>query len=177
MSSITAPVRSLALGAVQVTSFAVAVVASAYGVSQLVLAMITSTVSVPSSQFGLLDLPFGIRLVVTSAVLLACLTVAVVALAVGRLAWRVRRETTFLRETTVAVTVAGATLITGPLLAQLLAHVGRQLIIQNGSDESFEFSWFLLPDLSLPAVGIALLIIASILRHGERLQHETEGLV
>lgn len=170
-------VRSLSLGAIRVVAFAVAVVAAAYGISQVVLALVTSTVSVPSSQYGLVGLPLGIRLVVTSAVLVACSTIAVVALAIGRLAWRVRRETTFVRETTVAVTVAGAMLIAGPLVAQLLAHVGGQLVVQNGSDDTFEFSWFLLPDLALPAVGIALLIIAGILRHGERLQRETEGLV
>lgn len=169
--------RIAALAAVRIVGFTVAVVAAAYGISQVALAMITSTVSVPSSQYGLLDLPLGVRLVVTSAVLVACVTIAVVALAIGRLAWRVRRETTFVRETTIAVTVAGAALIVGPLIAQLLAHVGQQLVIQNGSDETFEFSWFLLPDLSLPAVGVALLLIAGVLSHGERLQHDTEGLV
>lgn len=171
------PVRSLSLVAVRVLGFAVAVVAAAYGVSQVALALITSTVSVPSSQHGLIDLPFSIRLVVTSAVLVASLTVAVVALAIGRLAWQVRRETTFVRQTTVAVTAAGAALIVGPLIAQLLAHIGRQLVIQNGSDATFEFAWFLLPDLSLSTVGIALLIIAGVLRHGERLQRDTDGLV
>ncbi len=169
--------RPFALGAIRVLGIAVAAVAAAYGISQVVLALITSTVSVPSSQYGLLDLPLGVRLIVTSAVLIACLTIAVVALALGRLALRVRREPTFVRETTVAVTVAGAALIPGPLIAQLLAHVGHQLVVQNGSDETFEFSWFLLPDLALPAVGVALLLIAGILREGERLQRETEGLV
>lgn len=82
-----------------------------------------------------------------------------------------------MREATVAVTVVGVTLVVGPLVAQLVAHLGRQLVIQNGSDETFEFSWFLLPYVSLPAVGIALLIIAGILHHGERLQRDSEGLV
>ncbi len=174
---IATSVRSVSLGAIRVVGFAVAVVAGAYGASQVALALVTPTVSVPDSPYGLVDLPLGVRLVVTAAVLVACLTIAVVALAVGRLAWQVRREPTFVRETTVAVTVVGATLIAGPLVAQLMAHLGRQLVIQNGSDETFEFSWLLLPDLSLPAVGIALLIIAGILRHGERLQRESEGLV
>lgn len=169
--------RSLLLVAIRVIGFAVSGVAGAYGVSQVALALITPTVSVPSAQYGLIDLPLGIRLIVTSAVLVACSTIVVVALAVGRLAWRVRCHPTFVRETTVAVTVAGAALIAGPSIAQLLAHVGRQLVVEIGSDDTFEFSWFLLPDLSLPAVGIALLLIAGILRHGERLQRDTEGLV
>lgn len=170
-------VRPVALTAIRVIGYAVAVIAAAYGVSQVVLALVTPTTSVPSSQYGLLDLPIGIRLVVTSAVLVASLTIAVVALAIGQLAWRVRRGATFVRETTSAVTVAGIALVAGPLVAQTLAHIGQQLVVQDGSDDTFEFSWFLLPDLALPGVGIALLLIAGVLRHGERLQRETEGLV
>lgn len=170
-------VRITALGAIRVLSLLVAVTAAAYGVSQVALAFLSSTVTVPSAQHSLLDLPLGIRLIVTLAVLLACLTVAVVALAIGRLAWRVRQDVSFVPETTVAVTVAGAALIAGPALAQLVAHLGEQLVVEHGSDETFEFSWFFIPDLSLPAVGIGLLVIALVLRHGERLQRDAEGLV
>ena len=71
----------------------------------------------------------------------------------------------------------GGALVAGPIVAQILAHVGDQLGVQSGSDSTFEFSWFLLPDLAFPAVGVAMLLIAGILRQGERLQRETEGLV
>lgn len=43
-------VRALSLGAVRVLGFVVAVVAGAYGASQVALALITPTVSVPSSR-------------------------------------------------------------------------------------------------------------------------------
>jgi hypothetical protein len=170
-------VRIATLGAIRAVSIVVTVVAAAYGTSQVALAFLSRTVTVPSAQHGLLDLPLGIRLVVTLAVFIACLTVAVVALAIGRLARRVQQDVSFAPETTFTVTIAGTALILGPGLAQFLAHVGAQLVVENGSDETFEFSWFFIPDLSLSAVGVALLVIALVLRHGELLQRDAEGLV
>lgn len=68
-------------------------------------------------------------------------------------------------------------IIVGPLLTQLAANAGVQLVIAHGSDETFEANWLPVPDLTVPAIGVAMLLIALILRTGERLQRDTDGLV
>lgn len=170
-------VRSTGLAVIRGLGLAVGTVAAAYGVSQIILAVMAPKIDVPGLPYGLLPLPLGVRIVVALGILVSSLTVSVVALAVSRLAARVRRGPGFVRETTVAVQIAGVALIAGSLAAQVLEHLGRELAVQANSDGTGTFAWFLIPDLSLAGVGVALLLIAGILRHGENLQRETEGLV
>lgn len=172
-----APLRSAGLAVIRVLGLLVGAVAAAYGVSQMILAVLAPQIDVPGLPYGLLVLPLEVRVVVGLGTLVGSLTVSVVALAVSRLAARVRREPGFVHETTIAVRIAGVALIAGSLGAQILTNVGRELAVQAGSDGSGSFAWFVIPDLSLAGVGVALLLVAGILRHGERLQRDTEGLV
>lgn len=105
------------------------------------------------------------------------LTAVTVALALAYLCWKLHKRQPFLAATTRAITIAAAALLAGGFMGQaLLGFSAWTAIDQLGLDRDL-FALSMRIDLIPVAAGIALAIVATAFRLGERMQSDTEGLV
>jgi hypothetical protein len=117
-------------------------------------------------------------------------TVAALALLVADLAWRVRREVRFVPAVSRTVAAMAAVLAVGSWLSEISINVARWtgLVYPNDVDPAkvdvttLPIDWAvrmqtLVPNWPLLGLAIVLGVLAYIIRAGERLQRDSEGLV
>jgi hypothetical protein len=186
--------RLVALGGIRVTGLAIAVGAAVVGVVFASVSIVGPEVWVFSSDGTgagqLIALPLPLRMAHAVAFLLPCVTVTALALLVADLAWRVRREVRFVPAVSRTVATLAAVLAVGSWLSEISINVARWtgLVYPNDVDPAkvdvttLPIDWAvrmqtLVPNWPLLGLAIVLGVLAYIIRAGERLQRDSEGLV
>ncbi|HTN57221.1 MAG TPA: hypothetical protein VL043_03030 [Protaetiibacter sp.] len=186
--------RLVALGGIRVTGLAIAVGAAVVGVVFASVSIVGPEVWVFSSDGTgagqLIALPLPLRMAHAVAFLLPCVTVAAFALLVADLAWRVRREVRFVPAVSRTVAAMAVVLAAGSWLSEISINVARWtgLVYPNDVDPAkvdvttLPIDWgvrmqTLVPNWPLLGLAIVLGVLAYIIRAGERLQRDSEGLV
>lgn len=136
------------------------------------------------------DLPLELRLVNAAAFLLGALTVTAMSLILADLAWRVRRGVRFVPAVSRSAWALAIALAVGSTLAQIAANLGRFSGLYYADDVdpatvdpmTLPIAWNVTlqtfsPDWALLGLSVVLAVLAYIIRAGERLQRDTEGLV
>ncbi|MFT3798050.1 hypothetical protein [Microbacterium sp.] len=194
MSAAVAVARPGALGGIRVVGLIVGIVAAALGIGGTIVTIIGPSVELlPETSFDgtrLISLPLPLRIVHAAFILLALLTVAAMALLLADLAGRVRREVRFVPAVSRTAAALAIVLGVGSWLAQSAASIARWSGVRydEGVDpatadmSTLPIDWVvtaqtLAPNWTLLGLAIVLGVLASIIRAGERLQRDTEGLV
>lgn len=135
------------------------------------------TFSSATVAVGGLSLPVQVLAVADTA--LGALMVAMVAACGSLLAWRLLRGRPFRKNLSLTIVWAGALLLIGGIVQQGVRLFGALLAAHELNGDSSDPFWPAAAPLDLSAVGIGLvlLLVALVLEIGERLQHETDGLV
>jgi hypothetical protein len=199
MSAVTASraagaTRLVALGGIRIAGLAVAVGAAVVGVAFATVSIVGPEVWVFSSDgtgagwFTALPLP--LRLTRAIAFLLPCVTIAVMALLLADLAWRVRREVRFVPAVSRTAAALAISLGAGSWLSKIAANlvsysglVYDDIVDPAHADPNgLPIDWGIsgqtfAPDAALLGLAVVLGVLAYIIRTGERLQRDTEGLV
>jgi len=188
--------RLVALGGIRIAGLAVAIGAAVTGIVYAVVSIAGDTVVSPGEGVYSLDpglisgLPLPLRLVNAAAFALACFVVASMAAIVADLARRIHRGVRF----DAAVSRSTAGLAIALAVGATLAQFARNLLVQTslslppGADpatvdmSTLPIEWgfgthTFLPNWTLLGLAIVLGVLAFIIRAGERLQRDTEGLV
>jgi hypothetical protein len=131
-----------------------------------------------------------LRIARAVAFLLPCVTIAVMSLLLADLAWRVRREVRFVPAVSRTATALAIALGAGSWLSKIAANVVAYsgLVYDDIVDPAradpngLPIYWGIgsqtfLPDPALLGLAIVLGVLAYVIRAGERLQRDTEGLV
>lgn len=186
--------RLVALGGIRIAGLVLAVGAAAVGVTFASVSIVGPEVWVFSSDGTgagwLTALPLPLRIARAVAFLLPCVTIAVMSLLLADLAWRVRREVRFVpavsRTATALAIALGAGSWLSKIAANLVAYSGLvydDIVDPAHADPNgLPIHWGIgsqtfLPDPALLGLAIVLGVLAYIIRAGERLQRDTEGLV
>jgi hypothetical protein len=186
--------RLVALGGIRIAGLVLAVGAAAVGVTFASVSIVGPEVWVFSSDGTgagqLIALPLPLRMAHAVAFLLPCVTVAALALLVADLAWRVRHEVRFVPAVSRTVATLAAVLAVGSWLSEISINVARWtgLVYPNDVDPAkvdvttLPIDWAvrmqtLVPNWPLLGLAIVLGVLAYIIRAGERLQRDSEGLV
>lgn len=199
MSAVTASraagaTRLVALGGIRIAGLAVAVGAAAVGVAFAAVSIVGPEVWVFSSDGTgagwLTALPLPLRLARAIAFLLPCVTIAVMALLLADLSWRVRREVRFVPAVSRTAAALAITLGVGSWLSKIAANLVSYsgLVYDDIVDPAHAdpngppIDWGIssqtfAPDAALLGLAVVLGVLAYIIRAGERLQRDTEGLV
>lgn len=176
------------LTAVAIFARAISIVAAAVGIAFTVLAVIGPSVWVfaddGSGAGSFVSLPLLLRIAHALAVLIPCLTATAVALLLAELTTHAR-DVRFSRALTRSTIGLAVTLGVGSWLAQVAANVARwsYVVVPDGGDAADgHIEWVsviqtIWPDWPMLGIAVAIGILAVIIRTGERLQRETEGLV
>ncbi len=189
------PSRRAALGGLRMLALTVGVLAAAAGLAYAIPTIAGPKVlwvldGGPPGLSGLVDLRPELRIAHALAVLLGAATVSVIAFLLAGLAGRVRSEVQFVPAVSRTVWGLAITLAVGSWLAQ----IAESLAVRSGTiypdtgdpasidPASLPLSWELgaaafLPDPPFLGLALAFALLAGILRAGERLQRDTEGLV
>ena len=124
------------------------------------------------------DLGAGGRAWMIGAVLIAALAAIIVAAALMRVAFAVRRGRVFTGGATRALTVIAATLTVAVFSWPIVDGMGRQHAVQSLGIRFETLSMLdLLPLLPILLAAVAAAVLAGAFAQGERLQRDTEGLV
>jgi hypothetical protein len=186
--------RLAVLGVIRIGALAVAIGATVTGVVYAIVATIGPTVWLAigdgSGSGTFVDLPRELRLVNAAAFLLAALTVAVMAFLLADLVWRVRRGVRFVPAVSRSAWALAITLAVGSTLAQIADNLGRWsgLLYRDDVDPAtvdpmtLPIEWNLnlqtfAPNWALLGLSVVLAVLAYVIRAGERLQLDTDGLV
>lgn len=187
----------MALTGIRVVARVVAVLAGAFAAVYVVVTVISGQVLwlVPASPLhsstDFVSLPLPLRIVHVVAVALGALTIATIALLVADLSGRMRRAVAFVPAVTRAAVAIAVVLAVGSWLTRIAATLAGNsgLIYPDSGDpasadpSTLPIDWALgswtpfAPDLPLLGVAAVIGLLAWIIRSGERLQRETEGLV
>jgi hypothetical protein len=193
-SRATGATRLVALGGIRIAGLAVAVGAAAVGVAFASLSIVGPDVWVFSGDGTgagwLTALPLPLRLARAIAFLLPCVTIAVMALLLADLCWRVRREVRFVPAVSRTAAALAITLGVGSWLSKIAANlvsysglVYDDIVDPAHADPNgLPIDWGIssqtfAPDPALLGLAVVLGVLAYIIRAGERLQRDTEGLV
>jgi len=121
----------------------------------------------------------GVVVIATISSIATVLTKVALASVIAVMAWRILRGSPFRRSVALAVTIGGAVLLIGGILAEVSPALGNALAATelNGSGR-FGF-WPLAGrfDPTTIVIGVVLLLVGLAFEYGERLQRDTEGLV
>lgn len=184
-----------ALTVIGVIARLIAVLAGAAAVTYAVSAVITGQILwlVDSSVYpvsGLVSLPLPLRIAHAVAFVLGAATVAVIALLVADLVGRVRHRVEFVPAVSRAAWSIAVALAVGSWLTAIAAAVASRvgLIYPDTGDPAtidrdtlpIDWSigvWTFVPDLPLLGLAIVMGLFAFVIRSGERLQRDTDGLV
>lgn len=124
------------------------------------------------------DLGVGGRVWMIGAVVLATVAAIIVAAALMRVAFAVRRGRVFTGGATRALTVIAGTLTVAVFAWPIVDGMGRQHALQSLGIRFETLSMLdLLPLLPLLLAAVAAAVLAGAFAQGERLQRDTEGLV
>lgn len=184
--------RVVALGAIRVVGYVVAIGGVVAGVGYLIVTATGAPVWVSgvAGERGFQQLPLDLSLLYAGAFLLGCLTVAGMALVVGDLAWRIRRGVTFVPAVSRSAWMLAAILAVG----SWVTHVTQTIASQSGTiypddmnpafvhPAELPVHWTVLPqsflpDASLLGLAVVLAVLAYAVQSGERLQRDVDGLV
>lgn len=190
----TRAARLAALGAIRIVALAVGIGAVVAGTAYAFVTTAGPAAWIPtgdgagSGTFG--DLPLELRLVNAVAFALGTFTVAAMAFILADLAWRVRGEVRFVPAVSRSAWALAISLAIGSTLAQLAANLGRYSGLYFPDDVNpatvdpltLPIEWNVnlqtfAPNWSLLALSVVLAVLAYVVRSGERLQRDTEGLV
>jgi len=186
--------RILALGSIRITGITVAVLAATVALTFAIVTIVGPTVWVFSDDGTgagtLTELPLGLRVARAVAFLLPCATASAMALLVAELAWKVRRGVRFVPQVSRAATALALTLGVGSWASKIAVNLvaSSGLIYNDVTDPTqvdvnvLPIHWgfgahILWPDPTLLGLAIVLGVLAYIIRAGERLQRDTDGLV
>ena len=188
--------RLVALGGIRATGLVVAIGAAATGIAYAVVSIAGDTVISPGEGVYALDqglisgLPLPLRALNAAAFALASFVIAGMAAIVSDLASRIRRSVRFdaavSRATAALAIVLGFGATVGQFTRNLL--VQTTLLLPDGVDPTtvarsalpIEWGWgahTVLPNWMLLGLAIVLGVLAYVIRAGERLQRDTDGLV
>src|SRR5690606_42045798 len=175
---------------------AVAVGTALVAAANLIVSIVGDTVDSPGAgilqlERGLLSgLPFGLRLLNAISFLLAFLVVSGMAWITADLAWRVRRgvrfDTAVSRSTAALAVVLALRATVVPFVRNLMPYTGLRYPADvdpaTVDRASLPLEWGVgtytfVPNFTLLGLAIVLGVLAYIIRAGERLQRDTEGLV
>ena len=126
------------------------------------------------------DLDAGTVVLATVARIAGILTQAAIAASVAVLAWRLLRGRTFRRSLSLTITFMGALLVIGGLVSGGVGVLASWMAADqlNGNSTGGGF-WPMVGtvDGTPLGIGVCLLLVGLAFEYGERLQHDTEGLV
>lgn len=183
--------------AIRAVALLVAVLAGTAAVIYAVTAFATSqilwVVDSPLHNSGeFVSLPLPLRIAHLISFVLGTATIVAIALLVADLAGRVRRGVEFVPAVSRTAWALAITLAVGSWLTEIAARVAGNagLIYPDDVADPLSFTdldslpidwavgqWTFLPDLPLLGLAVVLGLLAYIIRAGERLQRDTEGLV
>jgi len=131
----------------------------------------TATVTVAALE------PITAGLLTTGGVI-GFITQLLVAASFVYLAWRLLRREPFLRSLTWTFIVAGAVLLIGTILGQAASGFGSWLVVTELNDGAEGF-WPMVMKFDPAPVGLAfiLMLVGCAFEYGQKLTHETRGLV
>jgi hypothetical protein len=185
--------RLMTLGAIRIAGLAVAIGAAAVGVAFASVSIVGPEVWVFSSDGTgagwLTALPLPLRIARAIAFLLPCATISLMALLLADLAWRIRREVRFVPTVSRTAAALAIALGVGSWLSRIAANlVAYSGLVYDGADpgranpNELPIAWGLgpatfLPDPALLGLAVVLGVLAYVIRAGERLQRDAEGLI
>lgn len=122
---------------------------------------------------------FNARLLVAAGTIVGALCAILVAITISYLCQRIRRGAPFVRSLTNALFTASLTLMIGGVIGQGLTVAGAAAVATelNNARGTHDFVPGGPADLTPIVAGIVLGVIVAAFRIGERMQHDTEGLV
>ena len=116
----------------------------------------------------------------TAGAIIGFVTQLLVAASFVYLAWRLLRREPFLKSLTWAFIVAGAVLLLGTVIAQMLSGFGGWLVAAElGATAGPDSFWPTAMNIDLTPVGLAfiLMLVGCAFEYGQKLSRETAGLV
>lgn len=115
------------------------------------------------------------------AKVLLSITQIAIAASVALLCWSLVKARPFRRSLSLTVTLAGAIVLIGGILSAGLTVLSSFMVADqlNAPDAGLDGFWPILAgiDPTFIAIGVALLLAGLAFEYGDKLQHETEGLV
>ncbi len=125
------------------------------------------------------DLPFGISVLAAAAALVDVLTGVAIPTLIALLSWRLLRGAYFARSLSLVAVVAGGALLIGGVFSQGLGSFAAAMAAADLNGPGGRGSWPLAGRLDFTTIvtGLILLLLGLAFEYGERLQHDTEGLV
>jgi hypothetical protein len=137
------------------------------------------TQSYDSASIVFANLSQNVLALATAASLAQILTQAALAALAALVAWRLLHPRPFRRSLSTLTTIGGAVVLLGGILAQGLGAFTHALAVTelNGSPVRGFWPFAGTFDPSFMAVGVVLVLVGLAFRHGEHLQHDTEGLI
>ena len=125
------------------------------------------------------DLPFGISVLAAAAALADVLTRVAIPTLIALLSWRLLRGAVFARSLSLVAVVAGGALLIGGFFSQGLGSFAAAMAAADLNGPGGRGFWPLAGRLDFTTIvtGLILLLVGLAFEYGERLQHDTEGLV
>ena len=125
------------------------------------------------------DLPFGISVLAAAAALADVLTRVAIPTLIALLSWRLLRGAVFARSLSLVAVVAGGALLIGGVFSQGLGSFAAAMAAADLNGPGGRGFWPLAGrlDFTTLVTGLILLLVGLAFEYGERLQHDTEGLV
>ena len=125
------------------------------------------------------DLPFGISVLTAAAALADVLTRVAIPTLIALLSLRLLRGAVFARSLSLVAVVAGGALLIGGVFSQGLGSFAAAMAAADLNGPGGRGFWPLAGRLDFTTIvtGLILLLVGLAFEYGERLQHDTEGLV
>ncbi|MGA7206472.1 MAG: hypothetical protein WBX27_17805 [Specibacter sp.] len=138
-----------------------------------------ATQSYDSASIVLANFSQKVMALATAAALAQILTQAALAALAALVVWRLLHPRPFRRSLSAVTTLGGAVVLLGGVLAQGLGAFTHGVAVAelNGSPVRGFWPFAGSFDPSFLAVGVVLILVGLAFRHGEHLQHDTEGLI
>lgn len=130
-----------------------------------------------TAELSVYDLGNGARMLLAGSHLVAALAHTLVALAVAMLCWRLYSGSPFRRSITRAIALSACALVVGGMVAPALYGFGAWAALDELGIASAAFPYAMALDFGPALAGVALGLVATAFQLGERLQHDTDGLV
>ena len=145
------------------------------GVTEIVNGLVTNKTALTL----ITDLPFGISVLAAAAALADVLTRVAIATLIALLSWRLLRGAVFARSLSLVAVVAGGALLVGSVFTQGFGSLAAAMAAADLNGPGGRGFWPLAGRLDFTTIvtGLILLLVGLAFEYGERLQHDTEGLV
>jgi hypothetical protein len=179
-------------GAIRAFGLLIGTVAAFVGVTYLAIAIIGPQVwwfgGGSGAEGAFVNFPLPLRILNASAILLWCLTVAVIAFVIATLARNVRHGVRFVRTVSRAAWLLAIVLAVGSTVAQIVENIARGsgLVIDGQTDPAnpvgapigwADPSQAFGPNFALLGLSVVLGVLAFIISRGEDIQSESDATV